>query len=96
MGIPMVCVAHQYLFLHPDFEMPGRALLPESMLKLFTRITCVGATAKLALSIRQYDDDEKQAIKVVPPLLRKEVKPRSAIMATILWAICSIRDSQRM
>lgn len=47
---------------------------PESMLKLFTRITCVGATAKLALSIRQYDDDEKQAIKVVPPLLRKEVK----------------------
>lgn len=74
MGIPMVCVAHQYLFLHPDFEMPGRALLPESMLKLFTRITCVGATAKLALSIRQYDDDEKQAIKVVPPLLRKEVK----------------------
>ena len=74
MGIPMVCVAHQYLFLHPDFEMPGRALLPESMLKLFTRITCVGATAKLALSMRQYDDDEKQAIKVVPPLLRKEVK----------------------
>ena len=28
----------------------------------------------MALSIRQYDDDEKQAIKVVPPLLRKEVK----------------------
>ena len=74
MGIPMVCVAHQYLFLHPDFKMPGKSLLPESMLKLFTRITCVGATAKLALSIRQYDDDEKQAIKVVPPLLRKEVK----------------------
>ena len=74
MGIPMVCVAHQYLFLHPDFKMPGKSLLPESMLKLFTRITCVGATAKLALSIRQYDDDEKQAIKVVPPLLRREVK----------------------
>lgn len=74
LGVPEVCVAHQYLFLHPAFQMPGKSPLSESMLKLFTRITCLGAAVKLALSIRWYDDDENLRIKVVPPLLRQEVK----------------------
>lgn len=74
LGVPEICVAHQYLFLHPSFKMPRKHLLPESLLLLFTRITCLGATAKLALSIRQYADDKRRSIKVVPPLLRQEVK----------------------
>ena len=56
-GIPEVCIGHQYLFLHPSFQMPGKYPVPESLLKFFTRITCVGATAKLALSIRDYEED---------------------------------------
>ena len=38
-GIPEVCIGHQYLFLHPSFQMPGKYPVPESLLKFFTRIT---------------------------------------------------------
>lgn len=73
-GIPEVCIGHQYLFLHPSFQMPGKYSVLESLLKFFTRITCMGATAKLALSIRDYGDESVHGIKVVPPLLRQEAK----------------------
>ena len=74
LGVPEVCVAHQYLFLHPSFKMPGKYPVPEYFLQLFTRLTCKGATCELALSIRDYADDDSHHIKVVPPLLRQEVK----------------------
>lgn len=73
-GIPEICVGHQYLFLHSDFQMPGKYRVSESLLKFFTRLTCMRATSKLALSMREYDEDAVQNIKVVPPLLRKEVR----------------------
>lgn len=72
--VPEVCVAHQYMFLHPDFKMPGREKTAEFFLKFFTRATAFGATAKLALSIRQYADRREEGITVVPPLLRHEAK----------------------
>ena len=37
-GIPEVCIGHQYLFLHPSFQMPGKYPVSESSLKFFTRI----------------------------------------------------------
>lgn len=73
-GIPEVCIAHQYLFLHPSFQKPKKYPLPESLLKLFTQITCIGASSKLALSIRDNSDTPVHGIKVVPPLLREEAK----------------------
>lgn len=73
-GIPEVCIGHQYLFLHPSFQMPGKYSVLESLLKFFTCITCMGATAKLALSIHDYGDEPVHGIKVVPPLLRQEAK----------------------
>lgn len=73
-GIPEVCIAHQYLFLHPSFQMPKKYPLPEYLLKLFTQITCIGASSKLALSIRDNSDTPVHGIKVVPPLLREEAK----------------------
>lgn len=39
----------------------------------FTRLTCIGAREKLALSFREMEDDEEAHIRVVPPLLRREV-----------------------
>lgn len=74
LGIPEVCVAHQYLFLHPSFQMPGKYPMAESLLRRFTQLTAAGATAKLALSIRDMEDDVEQGIKVVPPLLREKAK----------------------
>lgn len=69
----MVCIAHQYLFLHPDFKFPKENRLSLSSLKFFTRLTAVGATRKLALSFRKMREVPHKGIVVVPPLLRQEV-----------------------
>lgn len=75
----MICIAHQYLFLHPDFSFPKLNAVSLWMLKFFTRVTAIGATKKLALSFRKMREVSGDKIVVVPPLLRKEVinkKPR--------------------
>lgn len=69
----MVCIAHQYLFLHPDFVFPKENRLSLASLKFFTRLTAIGATKKLALSFRKMREVPSEGIVVVPPLLRKEV-----------------------
>ena len=69
----MVCIAHQYLFLHPDFTFPKENRLSLASLKFFTRITAIGAAKKLALSFRKMREVTADGIVVVPPLLRKEV-----------------------
>ena len=72
-AVPQVSIGHQYLFLHRGFALPkaGRASL--AMLRLFTRITSLGAAQRLALSFRPMGGDEARRIAVVPPLLRREV-----------------------
>ncbi len=79
-GIPLVCVAHQYIFLHPDYRFPPGSRGAVFFLKLFTRLTAAGASRKLALSLRpesatatDSSDGSDTTLKVVPPLLRKEV-----------------------
>lgn len=71
--IPMVCVGHQYLFLHKDFGLP-REQYPDSIaLDFFTRLTAVNAVKHLALAFKPMPVDEKHNIVTVPPLLRQEV-----------------------
>ena len=50
-----MCVAHQYLFLHPDFEFPRANRLSLFSLRLFTRVKAIGATKRLALSSQPID-----------------------------------------
>lgn len=69
----MISIAHQYLFLHPDFQFPKESKLNLASLRFFTRITAIGATKILALSFRKMRELPDARIIVVPPLLRKEV-----------------------
>lgn len=70
---PMICIGHQYLFLHKDFGLP-RERYPDSIaLDFFTRLTAVNAVRHLALSFRPMARDDKHGIVTVPPLLRQEV-----------------------
>lgn len=39
----MVCIAHQYLFLHPDFVFPKQSTLSLASLRFFTRLTAIGS-----------------------------------------------------
>lgn len=70
---PVVCIAHQYLFLHPDFVFPRRRYLEIGALRFFTRLTAIGSVKKLALSFRKMREVPDRQIVVVPPLLRREV-----------------------
>ena len=69
----MICIAHQYLFLHPDFKFPDENRLELAMLRFFTRLTAIGAAKKLALSFRKMREYGPEGLIVVPPLLRQEV-----------------------
>lgn len=72
-SVPHVCIGHQYLFLHRDFEFPDKSATSLFMLRFFTRLTSLGAVRRLALSFRQMDEDKENKISVIPPLLRAEL-----------------------
>ncbi|HEV7231495.1 MAG TPA: glycosyltransferase family protein [Bacteroidia bacterium] len=72
-SVPVICVAHQYLLLHPDFDMPAGHRLDKFLLRAFTRLTSYGAIRKLAISFYPMSRMRCTGITVVPPLLRKEV-----------------------
>lgn len=71
--IPYVCIGHQYLFLHKDFEFPKKNPFSLMILRFFTRLTSIGCSKRLALSFSKMEDDIHLNIKVVPPLLRREI-----------------------
>lgn len=71
--IPYISVAHQYLFLHPDYKFPDKNKVELLMLKFFTYITCVRSSKLFALAIEQKENVPDSRIVVVPPLLRKEI-----------------------
>lgn len=71
--VPQVSIGHQYLFLHSDFKLPAANRMELLMLRLYTAVTGYGASERLALSFREMEDDEKKHIRIVPPLLRKEI-----------------------
>lgn len=70
---PIVCIAHQYLGDHPEFKFPEGHFFDRVFLENYTRLTSSGASRILALSFNQLSDAD-EILKVVPPLLRKEVK----------------------
>jgi uncharacterized protein (TIGR00661 family) len=86
---PYVCIGHQYVFNHPDFVLPAKNKLQLAGLLLFTRLTCLRATKRLALSFREMRNVDN--ICVVPPLIRSEVmnmtsKQRDYILGYMLNA----------
>lgn len=68
----MICIAHQYIYYHPDFEFPKGYFFDKIAIKFYTKLTSKGSTKNLALSfykVYTHHDD----VVVVPPLLRKEI-----------------------
>lgn len=72
-SVPYICIGHQYLFLHREFEFPKKGMAQLAMLRFFTRLTSLRARKRLALSFQKMPEDGGNRITVVPPLLRKEV-----------------------
>jgi uncharacterized protein (TIGR00661 family) len=71
--IPMICIAHQYLILHPDFTSPENRGISRLLINLNSRAASWKSSQKLALSFREIRSLPDQKLIVVPPLLRQEV-----------------------
>jgi len=72
--VKYVCVGHQYLLRHKQFEFPKGHAMDKFLLNLMTTFASMRASKFLALSFRSMPDEPKSKIYVVPPLLRPEIK----------------------
>lgn len=70
----MVCIAHQFLMAHPEFDFPNGRLLDRLSLRMGNRVARLGADKILALSFQHFSDMPKKKLFVVPPLIRQEVR----------------------
>ena len=72
-SVPYICIGHQYMFLHRDYEFPENHITKTMLLRLYTRLTSLRAKKRIALSLKGMSDDNDERIAVVPPLLRREI-----------------------
>ena len=68
----LVCIAHQYIYFHPDFEFPAGKFLDKMAIRFYTHLTAYGSSKNLGLSFYKIHTTSNEVV-VVPPLLRKEV-----------------------
>jgi uncharacterized protein (TIGR00661 family) len=72
-SVPVISIAHQYIFHHPGFQFPSGFGMEKRALKAFTAITCWRSVKKLALSMYPLPDHLARRVYVVPPILRKDI-----------------------
>lgn len=71
---PLLSIAHQYLYLHPEYRFPaGAGWLKPFYLRMFTRLTAGGADALMALSFYPLSKPQYGRLVVSPPLLRQNI-----------------------
>jgi uncharacterized protein (TIGR00661 family) len=85
-SVPMICIAHQYMAFHPNFQHPQGQWLYRQAFKLNTRLTCFGARELLALSFDKQADAPRKRVRIVPPLLRQEVTELKPVVGNFLLA----------
>ena len=72
-SVPVVSVAHQFMALHPDFPFPAKKWLDKVTFLALVRLNAIGSTELFGLSFDQQADVPEKRLRVVPPLLRKEI-----------------------
>jgi len=70
---PCISVAHQYLFLHPDYSFPKENIAELKSLQLFNYLTSFRSKKLLALSIEQKPNVPALRMIILPPLLRDRI-----------------------
>ena len=67
-------IGHQYLIHHPSFKFAPNKPIDKFLFRFNTALTSLGADERLALSFLPQVRYANQKVRVVPPLLRPEVK----------------------
>lgn len=71
LGIPMICLAHQYILLNPNYKTSREQDVKYYLLRMLSRLTSRRASKILVLSFRDIPGYGK--LVTVPPLLRSDV-----------------------
>jgi uncharacterized protein (TIGR00661 family) len=71
--VPVVSVAHQFMALHPSFCFPARRWLDKLAFTGLVRLNAIGSAEVLGLSFDRQPDVPAERLRVVPPLLRREI-----------------------
>ncbi len=72
-SVPVVAVGHQFLFHHPEFVTPRERTFQVNMIRFNNLLTSLDAEVRLALSFSPLSPVPARRVRVVPPLLRREV-----------------------
>lgn len=67
----IISIAHQYIYLHPEFRFPKGFRLQSSFLKYYTRFTAIGSRKIMALSMYDLPVCANTKLKITPPALRE-------------------------
>ncbi len=67
-------IGHQYLTSHPDFLFAPSKGFQKQLFQLNTWMTAWKADERLALAFRPMEADSTSKVRIVPPLLRREIK----------------------
>lgn len=73
LNVKLICVAHQYLLLNPNYKTTAEQDVKYYFLRMLSRVTSRRAAKILALSFRDMPAADDGSIVTVPPLLRREV-----------------------
>lgn len=73
-ALSRVSIAHQYVYLHEHFHRPAISSLSWSILRSYSRFTAMGSDLILALSLEELPNSQNKQIRLMPPLLRRELK----------------------
>jgi len=71
-AVPIVAVAHQFMFLHPGYRFAPWWPVQEAALRVYTWALGARADTRLALSLYPADSAPAKRLRVVPPILRPE------------------------
>lgn len=79
-GPPMISIAHQYVYLHPDFRFPTGRRWEQALLRGYSKLTASGSDRVLAISAVNLPGTAGNRLVVIPPVLRREMlelKPKN-------------------
>jgi uncharacterized protein (TIGR00661 family) len=77
-AIPMVCIGHQYLFFHSEFQFPSKGRMDRFLVNFNSRLTALRAKRLLALSFDSLENQPNKLVYVVSPLLRHDIHSLTA------------------
>lgn len=69
----IISIAHQFVYLHPDFNFPDGNVIKTAVLKNYTRFLALGSDRILALSIYPLAKSKNKKLAVIPPLIRPQI-----------------------